>query len=305
VVSRPSVSGAGEPGVTTNYQTTFFGRKLSTAFVPPSVRKASLAVAAKDRNPSHYRLGETFHDDGEDTLDNAFYHGRLSLDEANEDERLALQEKIAQLRAEKGKGRADGGSVNGWQTKLGWDVGPPKGKKGAKQSKSKSKRHRHKRVMRELDTDLEVFNTYAQNGLASLPKSKSGTGISLYSHGTSAISLQSDPETRSLVGTTVGDDLPDLLEDHRSKAVPVGDGFDALDVMADHIFRIGVQKKKWFKAPKMGVKRDGIATGVTIRAKAGLYRTYPVDYEPLQEFEDAIVRLNPEVSQFSAVMLSR
>lgn len=81
----------------------------------------------------------------------------------------------------------------------------------------------------------------------------------------------------------------------KSKAVPVGDGFDALDVMADHIFRLGVQEKKWFKAPRMGSKRDGVATGVSIRARAGLYRTFPVDFEPMIEFEEAVSRLNPEV----------
>lgn len=240
-------------------------------------------------------------------MHNAFYRGRLSLDEADEEEKLALQERIAQLREEKGKRRADEVSNGGWQTKLGWEVGPPKGKKGVRSEKSKSsksKRHRQKRAHRALDTDLDAYNAYAQNGLAALtranPTPVPGDGaISIRSFDPSVVSLQSDFDARSISlapGTLDGGDLPDFLDDSRPKAVPVGDGFDALDIMADHIFRIGVQKKKWFKPPKMGIKRDGVATGVTIRAKAGLYRTYPVDYEPLLEFEEAITRLNPEVS---------
>lgn len=235
-------------------------------------------------------------------MENAFYNGRLSLDEADEDERMALQAKIAQLREAKGKGRERPDSTNsgGWQTKLGWEMGPPKGKKGVRSQKSKSssKKHRQKRVMRELDSDLDAFNAYAQNGLTSLTRSKSRPegGISIYSHGNSVASLQSEYDSRSMATSmTDGGDLPEILVSDKLRAVPVGDGFDALDIMADHIFRIGVQKKKWFKPPKMGMKRDAVATGVSIRAKAGLYRTYPVDYEPLNEFEEAIKRLNPEV----------
>ncbi|EIW68701.1 hypothetical protein TREMEDRAFT_11927, partial [Tremella mesenterica DSM 1558] len=39
-----------------------------------------------------------------------------------------------------------------------------------------------------------------------------------------------------------------------------------------------------------------VGTGLTIRAKAGLYRTFPVNYEALDEFEEAITRLNPEIA---------
>jgi hypothetical protein len=159
--------------------------------------------------------------------------------------------------------------------------------------------------MRELDTDLDAYNAYAQNGLAALTRSKTEGGISIHSHAPSLVSLSSDLGSRPASFAPGALDTSEVVVDTRSKAVPVGDGFDALDVMADHIFRIGVQRKKWFKAPKMGIKRDGVATGVTIRAKAGLYRTYPVNYEPLEEFEDAISRLNPEVSRGLLTALAR
>lgn len=89
----------------------------------------------------------------------------------------------------------------------------------------------------------------------------------------------------------------------RSPAVPVGDGFDALDVMADYLFRYGCEKKKWFKKPsnsdreqRRSLNPSRITTGVCIRAKTGVQRTYPLNMTGLAEFETAITALNPEVS---------
>ena len=89
----------------------------------------------------------------------------------------------------------------------------------------------------------------------------------------------------------------------RSPAVPVGDGFDALDVMADYLFRYGCEKKKWFRKPsnsdrdqRRSLNPSRIATGVCIRAKTGVQRTYPLNMTGLAEFETAITALNPEVS---------
>lgn len=241
----------------------------------------------------------------------AFYRSRLSVDEVDsEDEKMALQEKIYQLREAKGKEREQGGVRGGWQSKLGWDAAPPKGKKGRNRDPDEKKRsgrkHRQKRVMRELDSDLDAFNVYSQNGLATLTRSRTDPAISIHGSQPSLVSIQESVHSQvtSLAPGPL-DNADSILiaeAESRPKAVPVGDGFDALDIMADHIFRIGVQRKKWFKAPKLGMKRDGVATGVSIRAKTGLYRTYPVDYEPLEEFEDAITRLNPEVHRKSLEM---
>jgi hypothetical protein len=90
----------------------------------------------------------------------------------------------------------------------------------------------------------------------------------------------------------------------QSRAVPVGDGFDALDVMADYLFRFGCEKKKWFKKPPVTAKArqktgSNVTTGVCIRAKTGIQRTYPSNLPGLLPFETAVTALNPEVSSFA------
>lgn len=89
-------------------------------------------------------------------------------------------------------------------------------------------------------------------------------------------------------------------------AVPVGDGFDALDVMADYLFRYGCEKKKWFEKPtsRSSAKRRSqsqsrVDTGVCIRAKTGIQRAFPLDMPGLAAFETAVTALNPEVSRQS------
>jgi len=70
---------------------------------------------------------------------------------------------------------------------------------------------------------------------------------------------------------------------------------DALDVMGDHLFKIGLSKrKKWFRVLPKGSQE--VATGVTIRAKADVYRSFPPDEMGLDEFEVAVRALNPEVA---------
>ncbi|KAJ9112326.1 hypothetical protein QFC19_000746 [Naganishia cerealis] len=88
-----------------------------------------------------------------------------------------------------------------------------------------------------------------------------------------------------------------------SIAVPVGDGYDALDVMADYLFRFGCEQKKWFQRPPVTAKEKRrtysskhVATGVCIRAKTGIQRVYPANLPGLAAFETAVTALNPEVS---------
>lgn len=89
----------------------------------------------------------------------------------------------------------------------------------------------------------------------------------------------------------------------QSLAVPVGDGYDALDVMADYLFRFGCEKKKWFEKPPVTAKEkrkynseNHVITGVCIRAKTGVQRAYPTNVPGLIAFETAVTALNPEVS---------
>ncbi|WVQ83999.1 hypothetical protein IAT38_006144 [Cryptococcus sp. DSM 104549] len=306
-------------------QTTFLGRRMSQAIVPAWSRKASLAGAKEDVNPVHLRMGES-DPRAERAIDSAFYDARLTIDEASdeedgeegeggEDERrpqglgrryepersgsdLSSARSYIAPRRDKGKGKA-----MGWGgEKLGWEAAPPRGaakmpKRKAAGGAGKKHRHRSKRIMRELDEELDAFNRYAQNGLVPLARSdmpsRDATSLSIAAMANRPGVLDSDdpylPQTPQQIEAL--DELDDKI-----RVVPVGDGFDALDVMGDHIFRIGAQKKKWFKAPRMGAKRDKVATGVTIRAKTGLYRTFPVDYEALFPFEEAMAKLNPEVA---------
>lgn len=243
-------------------------------------------MAERDRNPSHMRMGETgFGEwDGDDKFRDAFFGTRLHLDDGSDDE---LDEKFAARKLSKGKGRAD------WSSDLGWEK--PKSDKALKREadrrEKQKRRHRSKRTMRDLDNNLTAFNQFAQNGIGG-----SVNGLdALAQQSATSLPLQATIVRSASQALSIEDVLlPDIQA--KSPAVPVGDGYDALDVMADHIFRIGCQKKKWFKAPRMGSKRDDIGTGVTIRAKIGLYRTFPVGNKLLDEFEEAISRLNPEVA---------
>ena len=245
---------------------------------PAFARKASLAVAEQQRDPAGLRMGETrgFTETENDEFGDIFYASRLSLDMPSDDE-----EKIGTGR----KGRAN------WTSTLGWESAPPtKGKVLLPEHREKMRRkHRHKRVMRELDNDLDAFNAYAQNGFTPLTRSLNG---SIRAPGSTTGNLHASISSfPSFLDTDAASYLPD-----QPRPVLFGDGFDALDIMADHIFRIGVQKKKWFKPPRMGQKRDEVGTGLTLRVKTGLFRTFPVDYDLLDEFEEAMIRLNPEVA---------
>ena len=137
-------------------------------------------------------------------------------------------------------------------------------------------------MVRDLDNDLDAFNTYAQNGQA--PRRNSLTSLQ------PSLTGELEQHAPGLL------DGVELYKSDKARAVLVGDGYDAIDVMADQIFRVGVQKKKWFKPPRLGLAKRDVATGVTIRVKTGLYRTFPVEYEALEPFEKAISRLNPEAA---------
>nr|XP_031861885.1 uncharacterized protein CI109_002714 [Kwoniella shandongensis]KAA5528957.1 hypothetical protein CI109_002714 [Kwoniella shandongensis] len=307
-------------------QFTSLGGRRAQSIVPAWSRKASLAAARKDTNPVHLRMGESDYRT-ESGINDVFYKAKLTIDEEDEDEEenepkarldsassLDFGLPVTRRAVDKGKGRA---SI-GWETQLGWENGPPKGhakklKKGkgkdvyGKSGGKKKQRHRAKRVMRNLDEDLDAYNAYAQNGLVALTRSngpsrdQSHYNIPALTHQPGVLdgdeAYLPHSNSQHLSNSTSLPLLDDIVEDDGiPRAVLVGDGFDAVDVMADHIFRIGVQQKKWFKAPRMGARREDVATGVSIRVRTGLYRTFPVNYEALRPFEDAMLKLNPEVA---------
>jgi len=258
------------------------GRKFSV--VPSFARKASEmsdSVGRARRGTGHVLYGETDRFAEKIGIEDAFYRSRVTIDD---DEDQDFETRDAALRGLntldiKGKGRA------GWQSNLGWESAPPKGpRRGGNKSKATGKKNKRRsnRVVRDLDNDLDAFNTYAQNGQA--PRRNSLTSLQ------PSLTGELEQHAPGLL------DGVELYKSDKARAVLVGDGYDAIDVMADQIFRVGVQKKKWFKPPRLGLSKRDVATGVTIRVKTGLYRTFPVEYEALEPFEKAISRLNPEAA---------
>lgn len=273
-----------------------YGRKFSV--MPNFARKASEISdnhARARRDTGHALYGETERGEERMTIEDSFYRTKLTIDESDDDEDWAARDDaLRQLNTldVKGKGRAN--SV----AHLGWATEPPKGarrrgKKAAGQSDKKKRRsHKAKRVVRDLDQNLDAFNNFAQNGQTQLVRSANASRR----NSLDSITPSLTDVTRAVQNAPGALDGVELYQSDKPKAVLFGDGFDAVDVMADQIFRIGVQKKKWFKPPRLGLKRREVATGVTIRVKTGLYRTFPVEYEALEPFEEAISRLNPEVA---------
>lgn len=278
-----------------------------------------MAAASINPNPAHLRSGETRPFAAVDDMNTAFYSTRLDIDEVESDAELDLEDYYAMDEEEKERTAVPVDSRAGWQNTFGWDRASlkrgtaktrqekPRSRKAGKEDKPKKRR----RKMQAMDEDLDAFNAFAHNGQTQLSKPGSTRSSDIAkplrttqvpnANNSSKSSLGSVSSFFSKAdGTSTGASaisLEDAAEiDGKSRAVPVGDGFDALDVIADHIFRIGAQKKQWFKAPRMGARRDQVGTGVTIRARAGLYRTFPVNYDALDEFEAAMIRLNPEVA---------
>ncbi|KAL7424393.1 hypothetical protein Q5752_000075 [Cryptotrichosporon argae] len=289
-------------------QTSFLGLRRASAITPAFIRKASLAVAETDRDPTHIRMGETRAGIPQ-SLGDHFYDVELTLDAVDDDEMdevRAMMEAARHNRA-KGKGRAvDGGDPSA--PKPGWDAASVAATHSTDKTgrSRRSRRRKQNRGMRKLDNEIDQFNKYAQNGLtpltlsraASRPLSRRGSDAS-HTSKLSKLSLAGQAVQHASNVLSAHDAyLPrdDVDGEAGPRAVLVGDGFDSTDVMADHIFRLGVTKKKWFKPPKVGAPPHHVATGVTIRVKTGLYRTFPVDYEQLKPFETAIMRLNPEIA---------
>lgn len=271
-----------------------YGRKFSV--MPNFARKASEMSESKARarrDTAHVLYGESDRAADNLMIEDSFYRTKLTIDDSDDDDYAGRDAALREFNTldVKGKGRAPS------QPNLGWATEPPKGsrrkgKRAGHGDKKKGKRHGAKRVVRDLDTDLHNFNSFAQNGQAPFLRPDN------VSRRNSVTSLDpSVTDANQAVQNAPGVlDGVELYQSDKPRAVLFGDGFDAIDVMADQIFRIGVQKKKWFKPPRLGLKRREVATGVTIRVKTGLYRTFPVEYEALEPFEDAISRLNPEAA---------
>ncbi|GFZ47911.1 hypothetical protein JCM24511_05658 [Saitozyma sp. JCM 24511] len=70
-------------------------------------------------------------------------------------------------------------------------------------------------------------------------------------------------------------------------------GTDALDLMADSLFRSGC-REGWFDTPSG--EPNGVITGVCIRSKYGGTRSHPLNHPLFRPFEDAVFDLNARVA---------
>ncbi|KAE8540333.1 hypothetical protein D1P53_003278 [Cryptococcus gattii VGV] len=294
-VHKPMAKSSNDPttqlrAICNQHQTTALDRKLSQAFVPAWSNKANYPAPTYDKEGRRVSDGVKNRVE-EDLISEVFYDTRLTIDEPGDED------------AQEGLSRTEDGLEKEKRKYFGWNEAPicelsEADRRDRKKYRNKNcgndltvghrprDRHRSKRAMREFDKDLDAFNKYAQNCLVPLTGSRYVDGLRPCNVSTGS----------GMKGLNILDSIHLRILNPSSDdrlTVPVGDGFDALDVMGDHIFRIGTQKKKWFKTPTMG--NSNVATGVSIRAKTGLYRSFPVHLDRLQPFEDAMAQLNPEV----------
>ncbi|KAJ9116614.1 hypothetical protein QFC20_000547 [Naganishia adeliensis] len=264
-----------------------FGRRLSQALLP-TLPKAPVLFATEtvwNENREYVPSGPTF---------DSVFRLTVEADELASDEEVNTEHQIVEERDDRTKR---------WSAIVEQDEREHKRRGGRNRhkqrsssqrdrSRSRSKRRRTQDV--ELAVDLEVATL---SDLTGVPTS-SPFGRLAAANLTTGID---DEEVT--IDHTLNRTLSALPQEtiEQSRAVPVGDGFDALDVMADYLFRFGCEKKKWFKKPPVTARarqRTGshVTTGVCIRAKTGVQRTYPLNLPGLLPFEMAVTALNPEVA---------
>lgn len=267
-----------------------FGRRLSQALLP-TLPKAPVSFATEtvwNENREYVPSGPTF---------DSVFRLTVEADELASDEEVNTEHQIVEERDDRTKR---------WSAIVEQDEREHKRRGGRNRhkqrsssqrdrSRSRSKRRRTQDV--ELAVDLEVATL---SGLTGVPTSSPFGRLAAAN-----LTTGSDDEEVT-IDHTLNRTLSALPQEtiEQSRAVPVGDGFDALDVMADYLFRFGCEKKKWFKKPPVTARarqRTGshVTTGVCIRAKTGVQRTYPLNLPGLLPFEMAVTALNPEVSSFT------
>lgn len=77
---------------------------------------------------------------------------------------------------------------------------------------------------------------------------------------------------------------------------------DAMEMMADDLYRYGCDWRQWFTPPSIEKAYGNVNTGVALRSKKGSHILYPHTCPGLEEFGWAITELNPMVSHFVSGM---
>lgn len=73
---------------------------------------------------------------------------------------------------------------------------------------------------------------------------------------------------------------------------------DAMEMMADDLYRYGCDWRQWFTPPSIENSYGNVNTGVALRSKKGSHILYPHACPGLEEFGWAVTELNPMVSIF-------
>ncbi|KAJ9105391.1 hypothetical protein QFC21_001761 [Naganishia friedmannii] len=265
------------------------GRKLSQAFIP---------TLAKAPRPS---VAETFNNEKADNYPgrnfDAVFRLELEADVLASDEEIETEEQNIDTVHE---------DHRGWSSALEEDTEAQERRHGRRQASRRKKSSRHTKhqssrsrsrsngeSLADYDHTLDVNRTIT---LAGVPSSSPFGRLS-----TKYQDELSDDDDKSVI--RVSDRPLSGTQTTQSIAVPVGDGYDALDVMADYLFRFGCEKKKWFRRPPITAMEKRrynsskhVTTGVCIRAKTGVQRAYPSNTPGLAAFETAVTALNPEVA---------
>ncbi len=75
---------------------------------------------------------------------------------------------------------------------------------------------------------------------------------------------------------------------------------DALDIIAEGIFRSGWSQHDWFVLPEIEpedwTEGSEIITGVAIRSQSGSIRSFPSGHPGFQRFEDAVAKMSVKVA---------
>lgn len=92
------------------------------------------------------------------------------------------------------------------------------------------------------------------------------------------------------------DEKPSLTSPNASVQALVPLSLDAVDVMADMIYR-NCWPLGWFAPPVEAEKwLDQVVTGVCLRSKHGSVRSCPSEHPGFATFEEAVVKLNARVA---------
>jgi hypothetical protein len=268
------------------------GRRLSQAFIPTlgKVPRPSVTETFNNEYAGNYRSGNF----------DAVFRLELEADVPASDEEIEPEKQRVETLNDDHRGWSSVVEEDNEERERRHDKRHASGlKKSSRHRKHQTSRSRSRSKRSSRESPADSDNTVEVDQTITLPGVPTSSPFGRLS--TKYEDESSDDENEEAIRSAEGPLSGSPFT--KSIAVPVGDGYDALDVMADYLFRFGCEKKKWFEKPPVTAKEKRryynskhVATGVCIRAKTGVQRAYPTDLPGLTAFETAVTALNPEVS---------